>query len=124
MEFEKTMTPIKREVLEKDCKMRMCVCGTSWNWNGQEECTNFHCNNKTCVYWNIITNKHSIPSSILDLLYALVYQRGFCKCTNPQLHEINGKIIEDYFMCVNTDCHKVLREYKEIVIDQSLYPRC
>lgn len=117
------MKPIPREVLEKDCKMRMCVCGTDWNWNGSEENTNFHCNNKTCVYWNIITNLHSTPKSHLDLLYALVYQRGFCKCHKPKLHEIDGKVVEDYMMCVNPDCFKVLREYEEIVIGQSLYPR-
>lgn len=112
-----------RKELENDCRMRMCVCGRSWGWNGKEIETNFHCNNKRCVYWNIITNTNSTPKSELDILYQLVYQKGFCQCKEPKLHEIDGKIVEDYVLCVNHNCFKVLREYEDIVINQSLYPR-
>jgi len=116
--------PELRSKLLSPLGMRMCVCGRSWGWNKKEESdTSFHCNSTTCVWWNMITNEHSTPVSKLDQLYALTYDRGFCKCKNPKLHAIDDKIVSDYFLCVNTDCFKVLREYEEIVIDLSFYPR-
>ncbi len=112
-------TFLTREQLLSKTGTRTCVCGRSWSWNGKEEFTDFHCNNTTCVYWNIITNGHSTPKSRLDILHECVYQKGFCKCENPKLH----KSILDYELCLNTDCFGVLKEYKEIIIEQSLYPR-
>lgn len=91
---------------------RMCVCGYSWSDNP------FYCNNKECVYWNIGTLEHSTPVTRLDILYKLVYQKGFCKCKDPKYHTI-----EDYEICVNPDCFAVLREYEKVVINESLYPR-
>ena len=119
-EKPKTHIFLTREQLLNKTGSRMCVCSSGWDWNGKPEPeTNFHCNNKTCVYWNMITNEHSTARSRLDILYELVYQKGFCKCKKPKFHEP----IPDYELCVNDDCFAVLKEYKEIVIDQSLYPR-
>ena len=96
--------------------MRRCVCGRNGGLHPV-----FVCMNKTCVWWNICTEKHSTPYTRLDQLYFLMYDRGLCECDNPKLHEIDGKIVEDYSLCVNHDCFKVLREYKPIVVDQRLY---
>jgi len=117
----------KRELRDKLCQnlgSRMCVCGRSWGWDGKVNGeSDYHCNNTHCTWWNMCTTEHSTPVSKLDQLYELTYDRGFCKCKNPKLHEIDGQLVDDYPLCVNKDCFKVLREYKEVVIDLSLYPR-
>ena len=113
-----------RSKLMQQTGSRMCVCGTSWGWDGKPEGeSDYHCNNTKCTWWNMCTIEHSTPVSSLDMLYELVYMKGFCKCLRPQLHKIDEELVEDYPLCVNTKCFKVLREYKEIVIELSLYPR-
>ncbi len=107
-----------RQELQNDIIMRRCVCGHNC---GLLQNGTIACPNKTCVWWNICTAEHSTPYTQLDQLYEMVYDRGICECEHPKQHEIDGKIVEDYFSCVNTDCWKVLREYKVIVVDQRLY---
>jgi hypothetical protein len=112
-----------RDELRDNIIGRVCVCKDYRDWHKKKQNdidTDWHCHNKTCIWWNICTLKHSIPYTKLDQLSSLMYTRGLCTCDKPKLHEIDGELIKDYFLCVNLDCFKVLREYESIIVEQRL----
>ena len=115
-----------RQELQANIIGRVCVCNDYRDWHKEKQNdsqTDWHCHNKRCVWWNICTLESSTPYTRLDQLYFMIYDRGLCKCDSPKLHEIDGKIVDDYMLCVNDECFKVLREYESIVVAESLYPR-
>ena len=103
----KTKNQLLQEVIG-----RRCACGSSQDYDDHDKATQWHCPNKRCPWHNIITLEHSVHVNGFDLLYRLVFKnnRGFCKCIRPQKHTI-----PQYEICVNKNCFRVFREYKDIM---------